>query len=252
MIDIRTFETAAEVAAEAALLASESLKKALASQDLATFVLAGGRLPPKANDILSQKYAESFDWQRVVFLIGDERCVPLDDPESSWTSALPMLDAHPEISADNKLRPQSQLTAEEAADAYCKTLLALPLNKSGLPILNHMWFGIGEDGHTLSLFPNHPSSNQETEQLVIPVHDSPKPPPDRITFSYKALGGVESAVVFISGGGKAPIMNQIAQGDHTLPIVIASKAIEAAGGHVAWLVDKEALSQIPEGYSLSV
>jgi 6-phosphogluconolactonase len=115
-----------------------------------------------------------------------------------------------------------------------------------------MWFGIGEDGHTLSLFPNHLSSNQKTDQLVIPVHDSPKPPPDRISFSYKALEGVRSAVVFISGAGKASILAQIANGDHSLPIVVASQTIEKAGGHVTWLVDREALSLIPAGQSLGL
>jgi 6-phosphogluconolactonase len=117
-----------------------------------------------------------------------------------------------------------------------------------------MWFGIGEDGHTLSLFPHHPSLAfaQETDRLVIPVHDSPKPPADRISFSLKALEGVETAVVFISGVSKAPVIAQIANGDRSLPIVIVSQAIENAGGRVTWLIDEEALSQVPVGQSLSI
>ncbi len=60
------------------------------------------------------------------------------------------------------------------------------------------------------------------------------------------------AVAFISGLGKAPIMAQIARGDHSLPIVVASQTIEQAGGHVIWLVDKEALSQISMGHDLNL
>ncbi len=254
MIGVRIFETSDKLAAEAALLAAESLKTALATQDLATFVLAGGRLPPVAGGILAEKYAGQLDWQRILFLIGDERCVPLDDPQSSWLGALPLFEAHPEIPTKHLLRPQSQLAPEAAAKAYTKTLLGLSLNSSGIPILNHLWFGIGEDGHTLSLFPNHPSSmqNQDTDQLVIPVYDSPKPPSDRISFTLNALRGVESAVAFISGAGKAPILAQIANGDHSLPIVVASRVIEKAGGHVTWLIDTAAMAQVPESQTLNL
>lgn len=252
MIDIRVFETPEEIAAEAALLAAETLKQALSTQDLATFVLAGGRLPPIASQIISQEHETAFDWSRILFLIGDERIVPLDDPQSSWLGALPMLDAHSEIPPQHKLRPQSQLSAETASKEYAKTLLSLPLRQNGLPALDLVWLGIGEDGHTLSLFPGNSSFTQETDQLVIPVHDSPKPPPDRISFSLHALKGVKSAIVFISGSSKAPIVAQIAQGDHSLPIVVASQTIERAGGHVTWLIDRDAMALIPSGQSLHV
>ncbi len=252
MIDIRVFETADEVADEAARMAAVSLKAALAKQDLVAFVLAGGRLPPVANSLLAEKYAGQLDWQRILFLIGDERCVPLDDPQSSWLSALPLFAAHPEIPDAHRLRPQSDLPAEAAAEAYTETLLQLPRNVAGLPVIHHLWFGIGEDGHTLSLFPNHPSSLQVTDQLIIPVHDSPKPPPDRISFSYKTLQGVESAVAFISGASKAPILAQIANDNPSLPIVVASQTIVKAGGQVTWLIDREALGQLPDGQALSL
>jgi 6-phosphogluconolactonase len=163
-----------------------------------------------------------------------------------------MLNDHPEIPANHLLRPKSNLSAELAADLYARALDTLPLNQNGIPILNHLWLGIGEDGHTLSLFPNHPSATQDTEQLVIPVHDSPKPPPDRITLSYRALTGVETAAVFISGTGKAPILAQIANGDRSLPIVVASQTIEKAGGHITWLVDEEALSLLQPGQTLNL
>ncbi|MGH9857061.1 MAG: 6-phosphogluconolactonase [Acidobacteriota bacterium] len=254
MIEIRKFASPAEIAAEAAGLVAATLKETLESHQLATFVLAGGRLPPVAYSVLAERFADAFDWRRVLFLIGDERCVPLDSPDSCWLGALPMFDAHPEIPANNKLRPQSQLSAESAAEAYAKTLLTLPLNQSGMPIFNHLWFGMGEDGHTLSLFPDHQSMTlaKDADKLVIPVHDSPKPPPDRISFTLKALEGVESAVALISGTGKAPIIAQIANGDHSLPIVMASRTIDKAGGRVTWLVDDEALSRLKPGQKLVI
>jgi 6-phosphogluconolactonase len=254
MVEIRRLSSPEEVVSEAAALAAADLKKALDSNGSATFVLAGGRLPPLANDILAKKYADAFDWQRIRFLIGDERCVPLDNPDSSWLSIQSMFDLHPEIPEENKQRPQSQLPAEAAAVMYAKVLQTLPKNQSGLPIIDLLWLGVGEDGHTLSLFPNHSSFTQarETGALVIPVHDSPKPPSDRISFALKTLEGVALAMVLVSGVGKAPIMAQIANGDHSLPIVVASQTIERAGGHVIWLVDEDALSQIPAEQTLAL
>jgi 6-phosphogluconolactonase len=244
VIEIVRLKTPEQVSAEAASRVAIALADALQTQEVATFVLAGGRLPPIANGILSEKYTDAIDWSRVIFLIGDERCVPLDNPDSSWLSALAMFEGHPEIPENNKLRPKSNLSAEQAAASYERTILKLPKHHSGLPVFNHLWLGIGEDGHTLSIFPNHASMElaQQTDALVIAVHDSPKPPPDRISLSLKALKGVESALVFMSGVGKAPIVAQIADGDTSLPIVVASQTIINAGGRVTWLIDDDAAS----------
>ncbi len=113
---------------------------------------------------------------------------------------------------------------------------------------------MGEDGYTLSLFPNHPSFTlaKRTDVLTIPVHDSPKAPSDRVSFSLRTLKGVKTAIVFISGASKAPVMAQIAAGDHSLPIVVASQTIEHVGGQVIWLVDEDALSKIPKGQSFDL
>ncbi len=243
MIEEIRFHSADEIAAEAARLASQTVIEILEDHQLATFVLAGGRLPPVANSILSDRYSTAFDWSRIVFLIGDERCVPLDDPQSNWLSALPLLEAHPEIPDDHKLRPPSQLSAEQAAKEYEKTLRSLPSQHKEIPVLDLLWLGIGEDGHTLSLFPHHPD-NLKNDHLVIPIHNSPKPPPDRISLSLHALAGVRRAVVFISGESKAPIIGQIASGDHSSPVVQASQTIISHGGHVSWLIDDAAMSAV--------
>lgn len=239
MIEIMRLATAEDVAAEAASRAAQALAAAQTAHKPAVFVLAGGRLPPQAAHILSQKYGGAFDWSQVLFLIGDERCVPLDSPDSSWNAMAAMFAEHPEIPADHLVRPHSDRSAEEAASDYDKTVHSLPTDAC-----THLWLGIGEDGHTLSLFPDHPAVAQFTDALVIPVHDAPKPPSDRITFTYNAVRKAQSAVVFISGASKAPILAQIAAGDHSLPIVRASQAIVQAGGHVTWLIDDAAAAHL--------
>jgi 6-phosphogluconolactonase len=254
MADIQILKTPEEVAAKAAELAAAALTAELRTHNTATFVLAGGSLPPVAWNILADTYASTFDWSKILFLIGDERCVPLDNPQSNWLTALDIFAAHPEVPAAHQLRPKSDLPAEEAAADYTAVLQTLPHNQSGLPRLSHLWLGVGEDGHTLSLFPNHPSSQSSnaSDELVIAVHDSPKPPPDRITLTFRALQGAQSAVVILAGSGKAPVLARIAAGEHDLPIVKATRIIEAAGGHVTWLVDEAAMAQVPGGQNLGL
>jgi len=241
MIEILRLATAEDIATEAASRAAQALVAAQTAHKPAIFILAGGRLPPQAAHVLSQKYGGAFDWSQVLFLIGDERCVPLSSTDSSWNAMTPMFTEHPEIPADHLLRPHSDMSAEEAARDYDQTVRALPGG-----VFTHLWLGIGEDGHTLSLFPGHPAATQPTDALVIPVHGAPKPPSDRITLTYNALRKAQSAIVFVSGASKAPIVAQIAAGDHSLPIVQASQTIVQAGGHVTWLVDDAAAAQLPD------
>ncbi|MGX1777347.1 6-phosphogluconolactonase [Nocardia brasiliensis] len=242
MPTLEVYESSNEVAIRAATLTVEVLTEALANEESVSFGLAGGSLPPKAYQILASKYRKALDWQKVSFLIGDERCVPLDDPESSWPAALPMLDSFG-IPESQRLRPRSDLQAEVAATDYEVMLVkALGRNKSGLRI-SLLWKGMGEDGHTLSLFPDH-ASIAHTDSLVIPVHNSPKPPPDRISLSLSALAGTSRCLALITGSGKADVVAKILDGDESFPIVQATRVIEQAGGSVTWLLDSDAAASV--------
>ena len=233
-----------QVAERAASLTAVSLSEELKKTDQATFVLAGGTLPPVAYAILADEYAATLDWHRVLFLIGDERCVPLNDPQSSWPSALPMLEQL-SIPDRNRLRPPSDLPAEQAAAQYSEMLRGvLEAEDQVAGGISVLWMGMGEDGHTLSLFPNHPSLASTTE-IVIPVHDSPKPPSDRLSFAMPLMRHVNQAIALVTGAGKADVVAQILGGDDSLPIVLVTRAVEASGGSVTWLFDEAAVSSVP-------
>jgi 6-phosphogluconolactonase len=220
----------------------EALNQAIRSYGTAVWVLAGGTAPMIAYSVLAAHYRSAVDWSKVAILIGDERCVPLDDIDSNWHQIAPIfLDVAP-ISAANKLRPKSDLSAEEAAADYAEVLARLPQIETGLPRFDVVWLGVGEDGHTLSLFPDHPGL-QDTQQLVIAVHDSPKPPSDRITLTLKALQTTTSCIIMASGKNKTEVIRRVRQNDSRLPIVQAVRAIERGGGNVTWLVDPLAFDE---------
>jgi 6-phosphogluconolactonase len=225
---------AARLAEAAARQAVDTLNQAITEHDCAVWVLAGGTAPLGAYEVIARNYAAAVPWHKVTFLLGDERCVPLDDPAANWIQISHALLERLPIPAPNKLRPFYELSAERAAEAYGK-------NVAAFLHFDLVWLGMGEDGHTLSLFPGH-ASLQPTDALVIPVHDAPKPPPDRISLTLTALQKTAACLVLTSGAAKAVAIDRAKQADANLPIVQAVQTIEAAGGKVSWLIDSTANS----------
>lgn len=230
------------IAETAAAMVVEALNQAISTHGSATWVLAGGTAPMGAYKVLAEQFQDKVDWSKVFVLIGDERCVPVGHADSNWTQISSVFLDKVAIPESNKLRPTYELSAEEAAAQYEQVLSSLPNNEQGIPRFDHVWLGMGEDGHTLSLFPSHPALAL-TQPLVIPVHDSPKPPPDRISLTLRALTNASSCVIMAAGQGKADIIAQVMDGDPTLPIVQAVNTIEANGGGVIWLLDHDAASK---------
>jgi 6-phosphogluconolactonase len=102
---------------------------------------------------------------------------------------------------------------------------------------------MGEDGHCLSLFPGHPEV-EITDRLAVDVHDSPKPPPDRLSLTLPALRGTGCCAIVAAGGGKAEVIARARAGDDALPVTRAVKEITEAGGTVRWLLDRDAAAKL--------
>ena len=239
MIKQQIFPDATSLAQAAATMLVTDLQAAIARYGSATWVIAGGSTPMLAYRLLAETAVDSVDWPKVAIIIGDERCVPFDSPDSNWTQAEEALLSKLRLSSLSQ-RPDTDQSAEEAAERYQEVLQMLPKNDAGLPRLDHVWLGMGEDGHTLSLFPDHASSLDETDQLVVAVHDSPKPPSDRISMTFKALQGTSRCLILAAGAGKASAIARSQAGDQQLPIAKAAATIEQAGGQVTWLLDEPA------------
>ena len=232
MSNTQVFDDKAELAEAAARQSIAVLRKAITEYGKATWVLAGGSTPLLAYKIIATNYTDAIDWSKVTLIMGDERVGSLDRPDNNWHAIEKIIGELPTI----KLRPKSDLSTENAAADYNQQLLDLPKADSGLPRFDLLWLGVGEDGHTLSLFPRHESLLPSAD-LVIPVHNSPKPPSDRISLSLRALQGVQSALILAAGADKKDAVAN-AQKNINLPIALAASIIETHEGKVQWLVDK--------------
>jgi 6-phosphogluconolactonase len=205
------------------------LNQAITELGGAIWVLAGGSAPMKAYGALVRDYGQTIDWSKVTVLLGDERCVPIDDPQSNWLQISKVFLSQVDIPEANQLRPEYEKSPEAAAETYNNLV-------EGLPRFDLVWLGMGADGHTLSLFPNDKDLTPP-QLMVIPVHDSPKPPPDRISLTLTALRKTCRALVITASKGKETAIKGAMRSDLNLPVVQAAHVIEDAGGSVTWWID---------------
>ncbi|MEU1329596.1 6-phosphogluconolactonase [Streptomyces sp. NPDC005865] len=239
---MRVFANPAELARAVADHAVRSLGAAVDRAGGATWVLAGGSTPAAAYRLLAEGRS-AIDWSRLRVLVGDERCVPVGHPDSNWGQAAAVLLDRVPVEPGGLMVPEGTLPPEEAASRYEAALALLPKDADGLPRLDHVWLGVGEDGHTLSLFPGL-DAVEVTDRLVVGVHDSPKPPRERITLTLRALRGAQDCLVIAAGAGKAEVIADALEGDEKLPVARAARAVEAAGGRVTWLLDEAAAGKL--------
>jgi 6-phosphogluconolactonase len=217
---------------------------AIADRGRASIVLTGGGT---GIGLLARvrRQADTIDWSKVHLFWGDERFVPADDDERNEKQAREALIDHIDIPADNvHAMPASDGAFGDdidAAAADCVRVLADTAD-AGEPAPNfdvHL-LGMGPEGHINSLFP-HTAATRETERLVVSVHDSPKPPPRRITLTLPAVQRSREVWLVVSGEGKADAVAAAIGG-------ATPDDVPAAGGvgrdATVWLLDEAAASKL--------
>jgi 6-phosphogluconolactonase len=200
---------------------STEARAAIAERGRFRLVLAGGNTPTAAYRLLRDRDA---DWAAWHIYHGDERCLAVGDPERNSLAADEAWLHHVPVPRAQVHVIPAELGAEPAATAYAQVVAdALPFD---LVLL-----GIGEDGHTASLFPGR---DIPLEPLVIPVRDSPKPPPDRVSLTPTALCRSELILLLVTGAGKQDALRRWQDGED-LPV-----AKVVGGGRSRLLIDREA------------
>jgi 6-phosphogluconolactonase len=215
------FESATQVAAEAAARILASADEAIRARGRFRVVLAGGTTPLAAYRLLAGAAA---DWPAWEVWFGDERCLPPGDPErNSLAADLALLGRVP-IPRSQVHLMAAELGAEAAATAY------QALVQAALPF-DLVLLGMGEDGHTASLFPGHSVPHGV---LAMPVHGAPKPPPDRVSLTPQALTSAREVLILVTGAGKRQALDAWRAGAD-LPV-----ARVAALGRTMVLLDRAA------------
>ena len=162
------FETAEAVAAYAAERLAELCRQAVEARGVCHLVLAGGTTPRRCYELLREM---QLPWQSMHIWFGDERCLPIGESERNDVMADEALLKHVSVPSGQIHRIAAELGAESAAESYEQLLTAAPA-------MDIVLLGMGEDGHTASLFPENIAL--QDKRLALPVYNSPKPPAERV------------------------------------------------------------------------
>lgn len=184
-----------QLAQQAAAAILDALATRVASTGVAHFAVSGGGTPQRTYELLGREQLMA----AVELWFVDERCVPPDHPESNYAMVERTLLAGGLIEQARVHRIYGELGPQAGAQSYEDELRRVLGDR---PELDAAVLGIGPDGHTASLFPG--SETLHEAGLALAVHDSPKPPAERITLSLPVLRSVASSVMIVTGRDKAP------------------------------------------------
>jgi 6-phosphogluconolactonase len=217
MTRLTTCPDAETVAQRAAAFIAGQLARAREQRGVVHLALSGGTSPGRTYELLASTPDELADVQ---LWFADERCVAPEDEQSNYRLAAETLLKPARIASERVHRMQGELGPDEGARAYAEELTELcapaPTPSSapppasaapGPPVLDLAVLGIGPDGHVASLFPGAPTLDVGEDVACLGVHDSPKPPPERITLSLPVLRAARGCLVIAAGAGKADAIN---------------------------------------------
>jgi 6-phosphogluconolactonase len=200
MTRLCTLADAEAVAVRGAREIAGQIERARAERGVAHVALSGGTTPARTYELLA---ADVDSWEGVEVWFADERCVGPDDPESNYLMARERLLDRISIRPAQVHRMEGELGPEQGAERYAQALLAhVTAVGKGIPVLDVVVLGIGPDGHVASLFPDADTLHAEAGAVCLPVHDSPKPPPQRITLSLQVLRAARRCVLLATTADK--------------------------------------------------
>jgi 6-phosphogluconolactonase len=238
---------AAALAAQAADRIVAAARDAISRGGRFNLVLSGGSTPERTYTLLAQSpRREAIDWSLTWLFFGDERFVPRDDPRSNYHMAEQSLLNPAAIDPTHVLAvPTGPGIPPECAAQYESSLKKfffwdLPTGQPGNSREHGMFdlilLGLGDDGHTASLFPGKPSLDEKRSWITSSPPGTLPPPVDRITFTFPLINSAHDVMFLVSGGAKAEVLQQILENPMDVHKHPASGVRPA--GKLTWLVDE--------------
>lgn len=223
---------------------SEIVTLAIQSRGFANVSLSGGETPKGVYRLLAQyPYQSSICWEKIHFYWGDERCVPPENPESNYGQVLKALLNHVSVRTENIHRIYGDHTPEDAAAEYILELARNAQENQAWPIFDIAFLGMGEDGHTASLFPGKIVPEVDTTPVIAVSADYQGRPAARVTLTPLVFNTSRNVLILVTGANKAPMLSKALknpQDSANFPIQL----IQPIHGSVFWHVDSSAAKLI--------
>jgi len=228
------------LARQAAHRLAELSREAIRSSGRFTLVLSGGATPKRLYERLAEaEFSGKLDWGSIHIFWSDERCVPPDHPESNYGMAVRSLIDRVPLPPRNVHRIRGEMEPQQAATAYEKELRTFFFPRyakpPGVPGFDLILLGMGEDGHTASLFPKA-AALHEQKRWVLAVE---KPESWRVTLTPRVINAARDVLFLVAGSEKAGCLKEVLQGPYR-PDELPAQAIRPAPGRLRWMIDAEA------------
>ena len=233
-IDLRIYPDAEALYAAATEALTRELQTVLRRKPKATFVLTGGNSARGVYEYMGPS-CDFQDWNRVEFFWGDERCVPPDDEQSNYHLAHEAFLSRLSVSERQIHRMQAELKDHERVALLYEEEIRRNFPGQAPPNFDLLHLGMGEDGHTASLFPG---THWDEQRLVI-VNYSPQHPFQRISMTLQLLNAARRVFFVVSGAPKAPALKRMVE-DPTCDY--PARRVQPASGQLTWMVDRAAAS----------
>ncbi len=219
----------------------EKSRDAISARGQFLLVLNGGGTPRRLFELLGSDFRGKIDWSKTHIFWGDERCVPPEDKESNYGQARGTFLTRVDVPESNIHRVKGELEPSEASKDYSFVLKRFASSPLDWPRFDLVLLGMGEDGHTASLFPGSPVNDIEPV-IAVTGHYQGRPA-NRVTLTPAVLNSARTILFMVTGANKAEVLSRVLSKGRD-PKQLPAQRIDSKDGEVFWLVDEAAASKI--------
>jgi len=238
---LRVFSTPDEVASRFAENLAEFISRVVLKKGVVNIALSGGNTPRFLFKKLADKFGHTLPWDRVHFFWSDERCVPPEHEESNYQMTKDNLLKHINIPFENIHRIHGDRDPEDEARRYSSELKRLLPQENNWPVFDLIILGMGEDGHTASIFPNQMNLLQSDRICEVAIH--PFSRQKRITVTGRVINHALEVCFLVTGKNKAKRLKEIFL-EEDISLNYPAAHINPEDREIYWYLDEEAISEI--------
>jgi 6-phosphogluconolactonase len=202
-----------------------------------SIALSGGSTPEILFGLMGDRFSNAVMWDHVHLFWGDERCVPPDDPDSNYGMVNKKLIERIEIPSANIHRIRGEYDPENEAIRYSNEISDFTEKRDGLPLLDYIILGLGEDGHTASIFPGNEELFQSDKICEVAVH--PVTLQKRITMTGRIINNADHVTFLITGKKKAHVVEKLIKKNRP-DINFPASFVVPSYGVLRWYLDRDA------------
>lgn len=254
--ELRIHESLDELGTDLTDYIAELSDTSVKERGVFALALSGGSLISLMRKLCEGPYNKTVDWGKWYIFWADERVVAKNHADSNYKLAKDGLFSKVPIVSNHVHSINDSVSAEEAASEYEFAIRQLVKSRvisvsdiSDCPKFDLILLGMGSDGHVASLFPNHPVLDEKNEWVTF-ITDSPKSPPERITFTLPVINSASNVAVVVTGDSKADAVHLVIDDIGPDCPSVPARLVQPTKGKLVWFLDKPAASKL-DGFQFS-